>query len=115
MAEFKINDNEKLYELLGDVEKFNGFLSNFAEHILRKALMAVPALVIHHIKNETNYDRIKKEFFDKNPELLKYQQVVKQQLNVVAAEHTDWTIEQVFNEVGLQSKQLIRNILEEKK
>jgi len=110
----KIETEEELYEMLGSLEKFNGFLTNFAEHITRKIMLAVPALVIHHIKNEHSYNKIKGEFFEKNPELVEYKEVVAKQLNIVASDHVDWTIEQVFQESGIEAKKIIKQILEEK-
>ena len=113
MTEFKIKSNNELYELLGDVDRFNTFLTNYTENLTRKIMLSVPALVIHHIKNEQNYIRIKDQFFDSNPELKGYKTVVAQQLNNVAAEHPDWTIEQVFNQSGIESKKIIKTMLEE--
>ena len=112
MTEFKIKTNDELYEILGNVDKFNMFLTNFEENLTRKIMLSVPALVIHHIKNEQNYIRIKDKFFADNPELIGYKTVVAQQLNIVAAEHTDWTIEQVFNQSGIESKKIIRQMEE---
>ena len=114
MTEFEIKSNDELYELLGDVDKFNTFLTNYTENLTRKIMLSVPALVIHHIKNEQNYIRIKDKFFDDNPELVNHKDVLAKQLNVIAAEHTDWTIEKVFQESGIEAKKIIRQILEEK-
>lgn len=114
MSEFKINTEEELYDILGSLDKFNSFLINYTEHIMRKTMLSVPALVIHHIKNEQAYLIIKDKFFKANPELIEHKSIVAQQLNIIAAEHTDWTIEQVFNQTGLETKKIIRQILEEK-
>jgi len=52
MSKFEIKTEEQLYDMLGNLDKFNTFLENYTEHILRKIMLAVPALVIHHIKND---------------------------------------------------------------
>jgi len=104
----KIKTEEELWEILGSLEKFNSFLADFTEAITRKVLISVPALVIHHIKNEHSYNKIKDTFFTANPELLAYQPVVAQQLNIVAAEHSDWDINKVFVEAGITAKKIIR-------
>ena len=110
----KITTNEELWEVLGSLDKFNEFLGEYTEFICRKVMLAVPALVIHHIKNELNYKRIKDKFFDDNPELVKYEPVVAQQLNIVAAENPGWSIEKVFNRSGIEAKKIIKQSLKEK-
>ena len=114
MSTFEIKTEEELWEILGSLDKFNSFMGNFTEHIARKIMLSVPALVIHHIKNEQNYIRIKDKFFSGNPELVKYKTVVAQQLNIIASEHTDWTVEQVFNQSGIEAKKIIKTMLEKK-
>ena len=110
----KIKTEEELWEVLGSLDKFNIFLVNYTEHITRKIMLAVPALVIHHIKNEQNYIRIKDKFFNDNPELEDYKPVVAQQLNEIAAKHVDWSIEKVFEQSGIEAKKIIRQIMKEK-
>ena len=114
MSEFKIQTEEQLYEMLGSLDSFNIFLANYTEHIVRKIMLAVPALVIHHIKNEQNYNLIKDKFFDSNPELLSYKPVVAQELNKIAANHSDWDVEKVFLHAGIESKKIIKQALEAK-
>ncbi len=115
MSNFEVKTDEELYEILGSVKNFNIFISNLTEHILRKVMISVPDLVIHHIKNEQSYKIIKEKFFTDNPELVNYKPVVAQCLNEVAAEHPDWGIEQVFVESGIRSKKTIRTFLAEEK
>jgi len=110
----KIKTEKELYDMLGSLEKFNQFLVVLEENILRKNMLAVPALVIHHLKNEISYNKIKEDFFKKNPELIPHKPVFAQQLNIVAAEHVDWSIEQVFTQAGIESKVIIKKLLEEK-
>jgi len=109
-----IKTNEELCEVLGSVEKFNDYMSNYTEGILQKVMLAVPALVIHHIKNEHLYNKLRDDFFTSNPELEEYKPLLAQQLNIVAAEHPDWGIKEIFTESGIITKQLIRESLEVK-
>ena len=110
----KIKTDEELWEILGTAEKFNIFLSNYTEFISRKIMLAVPALVIHHIKNEQNYNIIKDKFFAANPELVDYKPVVAQELNKIAADHADWDVEKVFTHAGIEAKKIIKQALEAK-
>ena len=110
----QIKTDEELWEVLGTLEKFNKFTSDLTEQILQKVLLAVPALVIHHIKNEHSYNKLKDSFFLANPELINFKPVVAQQLNIVAAENPGWSIDQVFTQAGIKSKQVIRKSLEAK-
>jgi hypothetical protein len=110
----QIKTDEELWEILGSVDKFNIFLSNYTEFITRKVMLAAPALVIHHIKNEQNYNRIKEKFFIDNPELVIYKPVVAQELNKIAANHADWDIEKVFTQAGIEAKKIIKQSLEKK-
>ena len=107
-----LKTNEELWEILGTVEKFNTFLSNYTEFIARKVMLAVPALVIHHIKNEQSYNLIRDKFFKDNPELVEYKSVVAQELNKIAANHADWDIEKVFTQAGIEAKKIIKQALE---
>lgn len=108
-----IKSNGELWEILGDVEKFNSFLMNFRESIVRQAMLAVPALVIHHIKNEHSYNEIKNKFFDDNPELIKYKSIVANHLNVIASNHSNWSIEKVFTNAGIKAKKTIKQMMED--
>jgi len=110
----KIKTEEELYAIIGDLNKFNSFINSLIEYTTRKVMLAIPALVIHHIKNEHTYNKIKDDFFKKNPELIPYKPVFAQQLNMVAAEHSDWSIEQVFTQAGIESKVKIKKLLEDK-
>ncbi len=103
-----IKNEQELYEMLGDFDKFQKFTKDFEEKILRRVMITVPPLVIHHIKNEHTYNKIKDEFFLANPELVDHKQSFAQQLNIVASEHTDWTIQQVFDQAGIETKKILR-------
>jgi len=111
----KITSEEELWEILGSLDKFNNFLDVYAETLMRKIMLAVPALVIHHIKNEHKYEKIRGDFFIKNPELVQHKEVLARQLNVTAAEHPDWLIEKVFTDAGIEAKKTIKKLLENKK
>lgn len=106
----KIKTDEELWEILGSIKKFNAFLANHDELLLQRVLLAVPALVIHHIKNEISYAKIKDKFFIANPELKAYEYLVAQKLNLVASEHSDWDINKVFNQAGIEAKKEIRKL-----
>ena len=108
----KISTDEELWEVLGSLEKFNEFLGEYTEFISRKIMLAVPALVIHHIKNEQNYTRIKDKFFVDNPELVNYKPVVAQQLNIIASENPGWSVEKIFEQSGIEAKKIIKRSLE---
>lgn len=115
MSNFEIKSDEELYEILGSVKNFNIFVANLTENILRNVMINIPALVIHHIKNEQSYKVIKEKFFKDNPELVEHTPIIAQQINLVAAEHPDWSIEEVFVETGIRSKEILRNLLKENK
>lgn len=104
----KITSEEELWEILGSLDKFNNFLDVYAETLMRKIMLAVPALVIHHIKNEHKYEKIRKDFFIKNPELVQHKDVLAKQLNVVAAKNTDLGIDKVFELAGIETKKTLR-------
>ena len=114
MDKFEIKNEEDLYDMLGNLDKFNAFLGLFAEHITRKVLLDIPAIVLYHVQNEQSYSKIKNKFFTDNPELVNFKPIVGQFLNSIVSEHPDWTIEKVFTEAGIKAKEKIKLLLEKK-
>lgn len=110
----QIKSEEELWEILGSLDKFNSFLLSITEDIKRDVMLSVPGLVVHHIELENKYKKIKENFFLKNPELIKYKDVVGIQLNKIAVEQPELKIEDIFTQAGIASKVIIKNLLEDK-
>ena len=110
----KIKTDEELWEILGTRDKFNDYINLVVDLTCRKIMLAVPALVIHHIKNEQAYMKIKDNFFKLNPELINHQEILGQTLNEVSSEHSDYEIEKIFHLAGIEVKKKIRDLEENK-
>jgi hypothetical protein len=108
----KIKTEEELWGILGNLDKYNAHIEAVINHTLQQCMLSIPAIVIHHLKNEQEYKKIKLGFFKKNPELEKYKPVVGKQLQILSAANPSWSVEKVFQEVGLRSKEIIRSAKE---
>ncbi len=100
---------EEYEEMITDYDKFNAYIDGVVEVTVQRCMLAIPQLVIHHIKSEKDYAEAKDKFFTANPELLKHQQVVRQEITKVVNNHIDWDINQVFTQAGIQAKEVIRS------
>ena len=103
-----IKDNEQLYDILGDAEKFDKLLQIVVESVRQQILCDVPSLVLLHLRNEIKYKDLKEKFFKTNPELIKYKAETGQALNEIAAEQPDIALEKVFNLGAIRAKEIIR-------
>jgi len=103
-----IKDNEQLYDILGDAEKFDKLLQIVTETVRQQILCDVPALVLLHLKNEIKYKDLKERFLKTNPELVKYKAETGQALNEIASEQPDIALEKVFELGAVRAKELIR-------
>ena len=108
----RIETEEELWEILGSLDKFNSYIEKIVNHTLQQCMLSVPAIVIHHIKNEQDYNRIKHDFFRNNPELEKYKPTVGKQLQILSAANPSWSVEKVFQETGLRAKDIIKQAKE---
>jgi hypothetical protein len=109
-----IKDNDQLYDILGDAEKFDKLLQVVVETVRQQILCDVPALVLLHLKNELKYRDLKEQFFVKNPELVNYKAQTGQALNEIAANQPDLPLEKVFELGAIRAKELIRRTQNER-
>lgn len=109
-----IKDNDQLYDILGDAEKFDKLLQVVVETVRQQILCDVPALVLLHLKNEIKYRELKAKFLQDNPELVKYQAETAQALNEVAANQPELQLEEVFRIGAIRAKELIRRTRDER-
>ena len=109
-----IKDNEQLYDILGDAEKFDKLLQIVVETVRQQILCDVPALVLLHLKNEIKYKDLKEKFLKANPELVKYKAETGQALNEIASEQPDIALEKVFELGAVRAKELIRRKYDER-
>lgn len=113
-----IKTDEDLCDLITDVDKFNKYIKNIVnttiETTCRKVLLAIPALVIHHIKNEISYEKIKTTFFEANPELVTHQDILAVKLNDIGAASPEFSIEEIFRLAGIETKKELRKLTEVK-
>lgn len=103
-----VKDNDQLYEMLGDAEKFDKLLQVVVETVRQQILCDVPALVLLHLKNELRYRELKEKFFRVNPELVENKTEAARALNEVSAEQPDIPLEKVFELGAIRAKELIR-------
>lgn len=107
-----IKTEEELWDILGSLDKYNTHIEAVINHTLQQCMLSIPAIVIHHLKNEQEYKKVKLDFFKKNPELKNYISVVGKQLQILSSNNPSWSVEKVFQEVGLRSKEIIKQAKE---
>lgn len=103
----RIKTDEELWELLGSVDKFNTFLSEFEANVKRQMILLVPDLVLKHIQDQYKYKELVSKFYEAHPELVEDKALVGHLTNKVAAEHPDWDIEQIFSHSAEMAKAII--------
>lgn len=109
-----IKTEEELYNILGNLDEFNNYINTIIETTTQRCMLAIPTLVMHHIQKEKEYNKIKEDFFQANPELLKHKDILGQEINKIAAKNSNWDIEKIFTQAGINAKVVIRNLNQEK-
>lgn len=103
----KIKSNEELWDLLGDVEKFNKFLSDFEADVKQQTLLLIPDIVVKHLQDQYKYRDLVKKFYKENPELIEDKALVGNLMNKVAADHPDWEMSDVFDRTAETAKAIL--------
>jgi len=103
-----IKTEEELWEILGSLEKYNKHIEEVINHTLQQCMLSIPTIVVHHLKNEQKYDRIKTNFFKNNPELMNYKPIVAKQIQQISSDNPSWDVDKVFQEAGIKAKEEIK-------
>lgn len=109
-------DPEEVFE---NKTEANKFLRNFANKVsqltMQQTMLSVPDIMRHQIEQQINIRNTVDGFFAENPDLKPIRATVAQVCNKVQAEHSDWTIEQVFNEAGKKTREMLKMVKVHKK
>jgi len=108
---FQGQDAEDVFD---DPQKFNALLCNFAnqvsQHTTQNNMLALPEIVRHQAEQQINVTNTVNAFYKENPDLNPIRATVAQVCNQVAAEHSDWSIEQVFNESATRTRKMLKMV-----
>lgn len=92
-------------EIITDVHKFNLFMKEYTEILIRRVYLEVPEMVIKHIQTAHRVTKLKETLYKDNPELVAHKELVMQTANTIQGEHPDWEMEELFNEAILKVKE----------
>lgn len=82
----------------------NRVMKEGVKHGFQSALKAIPSIVRHNVMQQIGIQMAVQEFYGSNEDLVPYKKVVGQKAQEVASEHTDWTLDKVFEEAGMRAR-----------
>jgi len=97
--------NKILNTVLARAVSFSTELSQ--KKVTENILLSVPSLVVGHIDRQTTVNKMVKDFYDVNKDLLSVRKTVGAVANTVHAEHPDWKLEEIFKEAGTRTRTLL--------
>ena len=99
------NDIDEAFKTVESANKFmTGVVATAVEFVTRQ----IPTLVTRVSDQQVNTRLAIKEFYDNNKDLLPYREYCGFITNKVTAEHPEFTIGQVFEEVSKQTRQALK-------
>jgi hypothetical protein len=98
---------EQHEEIITDVDSFNRFVSDLIETVMQRVIVEIPNMVMYHIKEVQNNEKLRKEFYDNNPKLKNNPEIITQALSSIVTQHPDWNREKVYKETAVKANQLI--------
>jgi len=102
-----IKTDEELWEILGNVDKFNSYISSIVEQTKREMILLVPEIVIKHIQDQHKYKKVVDKFYSDNPEFRKDKVLIGQLMNKIAADNPGLEISEVFKRTAIKAKKVL--------
>lgn len=106
-------------DVIDDPKQFTGLLMDFANQVSQKTqvqtMLAIPAIVKHHSALHAEITRTVDKFYTTNDDLIPIKATVSQVANQVAAEHSDWEMQKVFDEAAVRTRKMLRLVKQSKK
>ena len=104
-------DGVSMDEILEEPEKLKSVLEKVQENAIQMAtervLRSVPEMVIGYTTRQTAMSRMVDDFYREHPDLSNVKQTVAAIANTVHSEHTDWGVDQVFQETAQRTRKLL--------
>lgn len=95
-----------------DPEEFKKFMGTFAERIQTKTvesvLTSLPDVVTRHVTHSQTLKSAAEKFYEENSDLAPIKPYVAKAATAVAAEHPDWTVDQVFAETATRVRTALK-------
>jgi hypothetical protein len=94
-------------QIITDYEKFNDFLKSYTEHIIQRVMLDIPHLVLHHVKEIQEMNKLRKKFFSDYPELKDKAKYVNIAVSRILQDRPDLDKAKVFEEAGPMARDII--------
>lgn len=99
-------------DISADPDLFNQVMHKLEKRIIentaKTTMLNIPNLVIHHIKQQKAVNTSVEQFYAENTDLAEVKSTVGHVANIVASEHPDWDINQVFKETAVKTRKLLK-------
>ena len=95
---------KKFDQITGNLDEFNKFLEEFK----REIFLSIPEIIMKHLQDTVNANKLVAKFYKDNPELKEHRLVIGSLANKIAAENPGLSSEEVFNLVAKQAKEVLK-------
>ena len=107
-TEYEFVTDKDIDDVLADPAKFNAMMSKAIGTAVKQALGkvsdSIPVAVSGHVNQQFDIRDYVKTFYDENKDLVGVKKTVGTLANEVQAEHTDWTLDKIFEETAKRTR-----------
>ena len=103
--------DDDIDEVVSDPKKFEAVLNRVAEvirnDVIEQVFRSTPQLVTSQIQQQTKVNEAVKEFYKENEDLKHVKKTVGAIANDVAADNPDWTLDKVFKQTAVKTRETL--------